>query len=84
MANRLHAGDKAHLGKYRVKRVDGKLKAVKVKIAVGDQKLHDTYAICGIDHHGEDLQWFLKIRKDFPSKVCKKCDKKLKAMIEAA
>ena len=84
MANRLHAGDKIHLSGYRFKRVDGKVKVAKAKIMVGGKKVHNTHAICGIDHHGEEIKWFLQARKERPSKVCKKCEKKFQAMIQAA
>ena len=84
MANRLNAGDKVHLQGYRCKRIDGKLKFAKSKIMIGEVKVEDSWAMCGIDHDGDDLQWFLQVRKEWPSKVCKRCEKKFKAMIQAA
>ena len=84
MANTLNAGDKIHLSGYRFKKVDGKVKAAKRKIMIGEEKFDDTYAMCGINHTGDDLGWYLEVRKKWPNKVCKKCDKKLKKLVEAA
>ena len=84
MANRLNAGDKYHLAHYLAKNVDGKVKLRRAKMMIGDTKHDSNLTMCGTDHSAEDIKWFLEIRRSHPEKVCKKCEKKLRFIVNEA
>ena len=84
MANRLNAGDKVHLASYRAKKIDGKVKVRRAKMMIGDRKFDSNVTMCGTTHSADDIKWFLEIRKSYPEKICKKCEKKLRKIIEEA
>ena len=79
MANTLNAGEKMHLKNYSVRYVDGKFKVRESKnpyIAIN--------ALCGIRHRGQDIHFWSELKKEYPESVCKKCEKKLKRLIDEA
>lgn len=84
MANRLNAGDKVHLASYLAKKIDGKVKVRRAKMMIGDRKFDSNLTMCGTTHSADDIKWFLEMRKRHPEKICKKCEKKLRKIIEEA
>jgi hypothetical protein len=84
MANRLNAGEKIHLAHYRARNVDGKVKLRRVKMMIGDRKVDSNLTMCGTTHSADDIDWFLEKRKSHPESVCKRCEKKLKKIVNEA
>ena len=84
MAHRLNAGDKVHLASYLAKKIDGKVKVRRAKMMIGDRKFDSNLTMCGTTHSADDIKWFLEMRKSHPEKICKKCEKKLRKIIEEA
>ena len=85
MANTLAAGEKVHLKPLKIRKDEnGKLKFRVVKMKIAD-KAHDAiWQMCGGNYEGEDLNWWLHIRKEYPDSICKKCDSKLRKLIAEA
>lgn len=78
----LNAGDKLHLQAYTAyKNSDGKVKLRKVKIFVAGQKFDSNRTICGTTHSSVDINYFWDRRKSTPDSVCKKCEKKLRKIV---
>ncbi len=84
MANRLNAGDKIHLQEYFARNVDGKVKLRKVKMMVAGQKFDSNINMCGDTHSAHDINFFLDMSRNHPETVCKKCEKKLKRIVNEA
>lgn len=84
MANRLNAGEKVHLSHYLARNVDGKVKLFRAKMMIGDRKFDSNLTMCGTTHSADDIKWFLEVMKSYPEKACKKCQKKLKFIVNEA
>jgi hypothetical protein len=85
MANTLRAGEKYHLKPLKIRKDDsGKLKAKVVKMKIADKVYDANWQMCGGNYDGEDLNWWLYIKKEYPDSICKKCDSKLRKLIAEA
>ena len=84
MANRLNAGEKVHLAHYLARNVGGKVKLRRAKMMIGDGKFDSNLTMCGTTHSADDIKWFLEKRKRHPDSVCKRCEKKLKNILNEA
>jgi hypothetical protein len=84
MANRLNAGEKIHLAHYLARNVEGKVKLRRAKMMIGDNRYDSNLTMCGTTHSADDIKWFLESRKSYPEKICKKCEKKLRFIINEA
>ena len=84
MANTLNAGSKWHLHQYVARNIDGKVRFKRSKVMIGEEVFESDTTMCGLRHSSEDLRWFSKMMRKRPERVCKKCSKKLKEIIEAA
>ena len=84
MANFMNAGEKAHLPNLRVRIVDGKVKARVAKVEIGENKYDTDHTLCGIRQSWYPIRYWGEIRKESSERVCKKCEKKLKQLIEEA
>ena len=84
MANFLNAGEKEHLPNLRVRVVDGKVKVRVVKVAIGDKKFDTDHTLCGIRQSWIPVSYWGEVRRKHPEAVCKKCEKKLKQLVQEA
>ena len=81
MANRLNAGEKIHLAHYLARNVDGKVKLRRAKMMIGGRKFDSNLTMCGTNHSADDIDSFLETRKSRPDSICKRCEKKLKKIV---
>jgi predicted SprT family Zn-dependent metalloprotease len=84
MANNLNAGEKQHLPNLRVRIIDGKVKLRVAKVQVGENKYDTNMTLCGIRQSWLPIRYWNEIRKEYPESMCKKCEKKLKQLINEA
>jgi hypothetical protein len=84
MGNFLNAGEKMHLANLRVRVVNGKVKVRVVKVKIGDKKYETDHTLCGIRQSWYPIRYWCEIKKENPEAVCKKCEKKLKQLINEA
>lgn len=84
MANTLNAGEKRHLPNLRVRIIDGKVKLRVAKVMIGDKQFDTDHTLCGSRHSWEPISYWNEVRKENPELICKKCEKKLKQLINEA
>ena len=84
MANTLNAGEKRHLPNLSARIVDGKVKLKIAKVMVANEKFDTDHTLCGSRHSYEPIGYWVKVRAESPEAVCKKCEKKLKQLINEA
>ena len=84
MANFMNAGEKAHLPNLRVRVVNGKVKVRVAKVVIGDSKYETDHTLCGIRQSWYPARYWSELKKEGPDRVCKKCEKKLKQLINEA
>ena len=84
MANFINAGEKRHLPNLRVRIIDGKVKVRVVKVQIGEDKYETNMTLCGIQQSWLPISFWSETRKESPEIICKKCEKKLKRLINEA